>query len=134
MTPDKAQRLINYGWNSNEAERVLKKITKNIGIVSVQFAIAELINMVIRGIYMFMASDDENGFNKVKIEKILTISSMLAEVSNVATVVVTQDISKLDIGGLISMVHQIVISKRTQLEIEMKYVKKEFRTIVMEEI
>ena len=126
MTPDKAQRLINYGWNSNEAERVLKKITKNIGIVSVQFAIAELINMVIRGIYMFMASDDENGFNKVKIEKILTISSMLAEVSNVATVVVTQDISKLDIGGLISMVHQIVISKRTQLEIEMKYVKKEF--------
>ena len=83
---------------------------------------------------MFMASDDENGFNKVKIEKILTISSMLAEVSNVATVVVTQDISKLDIGGLISMVHQIVISKRTQLEIEMKYVKKEFRTIVMEEI
>lgn len=134
LTPDKAQRLINYGWNSNEAERVLKKITKNIGIVSVQFAIAELINMVIRGIYMFMASDDENGFNKVKIEKILTISSMLAEVSNVATVVVTQDISKLDIGGLISMVHQIVISKRTQLEIEMKYVKKEFRTIVMEEI
>lgn len=74
LTPDKAQRLINYGWNSNEAERVLKKITKNIGIVSVQFAIAELINMVIRGIYMFRASDDENGFNKVKIEKILTIS------------------------------------------------------------
>ena len=28
LTPDKAQKLINEGWNSNEAERLLSKVAK----------------------------------------------------------------------------------------------------------
>lgn len=134
LSPDKAQRLINEGWNSNEAERLLKKATRNVGIVAVQFTIAELINMIIRSIYLFMFPDEEIRFNKVKIEKILTISSLIAESSNVAVVAATRDISKLDIGGLISLVHQIVVNKNTQLEIEMEFINSEFRALVMEDI
>ena len=134
LSPDKAQRLINEGWNSNEAERLLKKATRNVGIIAVQFTIAELINMIIRSIYLFMFPDEEIRFNKVKIEKILTISSLIAESSNVAVVAATRDISKLDIGGLISLVHQIVVNKNTQLEIEMEFVNSEFRALVMEDI
>lgn len=134
LSPDKAQRLINEGWNSNEAERLLKKATRNVGVIAAQFTIAELINMIIRSIYLFMFPDDVIRFNKVKIEKILTISSLIAEGSNVAVVAATRDISKLDIGGLISLVHQIAVNKNTQLEIEMEFINSEFRTLVMEDI
>lgn len=134
LPPDKAQKLINEGWNSNEAERLLKKATKNAGVIALQLKIAELINMIIRSIYLFMFPDEGISFNKVKIEKILTISSLIAECSNVAVVVATRDISKLDIGGLISLLHQIVVDRNTQLKIEMEYIKNEFRALVMEEI
>ena len=134
LTPEKAQKLINQGWNSNEAERLLKKVTKNAGVIAAQFMIAELINMIIRSIYLFMFPDDGIRFNKVKIEKILTISSLIAEGSNVAVVAATRDISKLDIGGLISLVHQIAINRNTQLEIEMEFINSEFRALVMEDI
>ena len=133
LPPDKAQKLINEGWNSNEAERLLKKATKNTGVIALQLTIAELINMIIRSIYLFMFPDEGISFNKVKIEKILTISSLIAECSNVAVVVATRDISKLDIGGLISLLHQIVVDRNTQLKIEMEYIKNEFRALVMEE-
>lgn len=134
LPPDKAQKLINEGWNSNEAERLLKKATKNAGVIALQLTIAELINMIIRSIYLFMFPYEGISFNNVKIEKILTISSLIAECSNVAVVVATRDISKLDIGGLISLLHQIVVDRNTQLKIEMEYVKNEFRALVMEEI
>lgn len=134
LTPDKAQKLINKGWNSNEAERLLAKIAKNTGIIAMQYAISEMINMFIRSIYMFMFPDDENRLNTVKLEKILTISSLIAEGSNVAAVVAMRDISKLDVGGLISMVHQIATNRNTQLEIEMEFINKEFRNLVMEDI
>lgn len=134
LTPDKAQRLINEGWNSNEAERVLTMAAKNIGVIAAQYTIAEIINLIIRSIYLFMFPYDNVRFNKVKIEKILSISSMIAEGSNVAIVAATRDVSKIDIGGLISMVHQIATSRNTRLEIEMEYISKEFRTLVMEDI
>lgn len=134
LSPDKAQKLINEGWNSNEAERLLNKAAKNAGIIATQFTIAELINMIIRSIYLFMFPDEGISFNKVKIEKILTISSFIAECSNVAVVAATRDVSRLDIGGLISLVHQIVVNRDTHLQIEMEFVKSEFRTLVMEDI
>lgn len=134
LTPDKAQKLINEGWNSNEAERLLSKAARNAGVVAAQFTIAELINMIIRSIGLFMFPDDGNGFNKIRIEKILTISSLIAEGSNVAVVAATRDIARLDVGGFISLVHQIAINRRTQLEIEMDFVNREFRKLVMEDI
>lgn len=134
LTPDRAQKLINDGWNSNEAERLFSKAAKNVGVVAAQFTIAELINMIIRSIYLFMSPDDGVGFNKVRMEKILTISSLIAEGSNVAVVVAIRDISRLDVGGLISLVHQIAVNRKTQLEIEMDFINRELRNIVMEDI
>ena len=112
LTPDKAQKLINEGWNSNEAERLLSKVAKNAGIVAAQFTIAELINMIIRSIYLFMFPDHGVRFNKIRIERILTISSLIAEGSNVAVVAAIRDITRLDIGGLVSLVRQIAVSKK----------------------
>ena len=134
LTPDKAQKLINEGWNSNEAERLLSKVAKNAGIVAAQFTIAELINMIIRSIYLFMFPDHGVRFNKIRIERILTISSLIAEGSNVAVVAAIRDITRLDIGGLVSLVRQIAVSKKTQLEIEMDFINREFEKFVMEDI
>lgn len=134
LTPDRAQNLINEGWNSNEAERLFLKATKNIGVIATQFTIAELINMIIRSIYLFMFPDENIRFNKVKIEKILTISSIIAEGSNVAVVAAMRNVSRIDVGGLISMVKQIATSKSIRLEVEMEFINREFKNFIMEEI
>lgn len=134
LTPDKAQKLIDSGWNSNEAERILSKILKNAGVVASQYIVAELINTIIKWVYLLMFSEEDININKVRVEKILALSSIIAETSNIVTVAITRDISKLDIGGLISMVHQIATSKEVQLEIEMEYIRNEFRSIVMEDV
>ncbi len=134
LPPDIAQKLIDKGWNSNEAERVLKKIAKNVGVISAQFIIAELINMIIRGIYLILNPPDETEFSRVKIEKILKISSIIAEGSNVAVVVATRNIARLDIGGLISMVHQITFDAKTRMDVEREFIKNEFERVVMEDV
>ena len=133
LSPDKAQELINRGWNSNEIERAMKKTLKNAGVIALQFSVSEFINFVIRSIYLFMNSEDINIY-RTKIERILTISSIIAECSNVGVVTATRNISRLDIGGLISMVHQIVFDANTRLEIEMDYLNSEFDRLIMEGI
>lgn len=132
LSPDKAQELINRGWNSNEMERVMKKTMKNVSITTLQFLVSEFINYVIRSIYLIVNLED-NRINQVKIERILTISSIIAECSNVGVVVATRNISRLDIGGLISMIHQIVFDAETRLEIEMDFINTEFDRLIMED-
>jgi hypothetical protein len=134
LTPDKAQKLINEGWNSYELERILKKTMKNIGIVSSQFAVAEMINIIIRSIYLFANADKDIGIIKTKIERILSISSIMAETSNVAVVVATRNYEKLDVGGLISMVHQIALDVKTRTEMEMEFLNNEFDKLLMEDV
>ena len=131
LTPDIAQKLINKGWNSNEIERIIKKTVKNSSIIAMQFVISELVNFIIRYIYLFINLGD---INKAKIERILTISSTIAEFSNVGVVIATRNISKLDIGGLISMVHQIVFDLNTRIEIETDYINNEFNKLIMGDV
>ena len=134
LSPDRAQKLINKGWNSNEAERLLKKVAKNVGIISIQFIIAEMINMIIRSIYLIINSDNESYFSNVKIERILSISSIMSECSNVGVVIATKNVSRLDVGGLISMVHQIALDLNTRAELEIEYLNNEFERLLMEDI
>lgn len=134
LSPDIAQKLIDKGWNSNEAERLLKKCAKNLGIISAQYIISELINLIIRSIYLIVYPQEKINLSKVKIEKILKISSIIAESSNVGVVVATRKISNLDVGGLISMVHQIALDSKTKTEVEIEFIKNEFEHILMEDI
>lgn len=134
LSPDKAQKLIDIGWNSNEMERVLKKIFQNTGIISMQLFVSEIINTIIRSIYLFLNSNEEFTFSKVKIERILSISGIIAECSNVAVVAATRDVSRLDIGGLIGMVHQIAADLKTRSELEIEYLITEFDKVLMEDI
>ena len=83
--------------------------------------------------YLFTHSNDID-IGRVKIERMLTISSAIAECSNVAAVIATRDLTKLDIGGWINMVHQIVFDTNTRAKIEMDYINREFDRIIMEDI
>ena len=105
LKPETAQMLIDKGWNSNEAERLMNHIGKNIGIAATQFAVAHLINLLIKAIYMFFNPEEGSiAFNSVKIERILTISSAIAESANLLTVVATKNLDMLDVGGIINLV------------------------------
>ena len=133
LSPDKAQKLINKGWNSNEAQRIVKKTIRNAGVIGLQLSVSEFINAIIESIYLFINFENIK-IHQEKIKKILALSSIIAESSNVGIVVATRNISKLDIGGLLNTVHQIVFDARTRLEIEMDYIKSEFDKVIMENI
>ena len=131
LNPELAQKLIDKGWNSNEMDRVLKKAIKNVGGISTQYYLAEFINSIIRSIYL-LADPNEIMFQKVKIERILSISCVISEFSNVAVVAATRNISKLDIGGIVYAIHQIVFDLNTRAEIEMDYISNEFSRVLEE--
>ena len=133
LSPDKAQKLIDKGWNSNEAKRLIEQSMQNIAVIGAQFLVAELINTVIRSVYLMINhTDDEIQYSAVKVEKILKISSLIAEASNVAVVVATQNLSLMDIGGYISLVHQIFLDNKTRHEIEDEFIKNNFEKIILE--
>ena len=112
-------------------DRVLKKAIKNVGGISTQYYLAEFINSIIRSIYL-LADPNEIMFQKVKIERILSISCVISEFSNVAVVAATRNISKLDIGGIVYAIHQIVFDLNTRAEIEMDYISNEFSRVLEE--
>ncbi len=133
LTPDKAQKLIDKGWNSNEAKRLIEHSMKNITAIGSQFIIAEVINTIIRSVYLMINhTDDEVQFFSAKVEKILKISSLIAEASNVAVVVATQNLSLMDIGGYIGLVHQIFLDNKTRYEIEDEFIRNNFEKMILE--
>lgn len=133
LTPDKAQKLIDKGWNSNEAKRLVEQSMQNVAVIGSQFVIAEFINEVIRSVYFIIdGSNGDYNFSSVKIEKILRISSLIAEVSNIAIVSTIRNLSMLDIGGYISLFHQIVLDNKTRHEIEDEFIRNNFEKIIQE--
>ena len=71
---------------------------KTIGISAI---ISALINMILEAIYLFCLDDEEDiSIRKVRIKKVLLVSNSIVSTSNILYCAITQDISKLDIGGI----------------------------------
>lgn len=133
LKPETAQMLIDKGWNSNEAERLMNHIGKNIGIAATQFAVAHLINLLIKAIYMFFNPEEGSiAFNSVKIERILTISSAIAESANLLTVVATKNLDMLDVGGIINLVWQVAFDLKTRAAVEREFINQRLYEKIME--
>lgn len=135
LSAEKAQELLNKGWNSNELKRVAKDVTKK---TSIQFVIANFINTIISTLHFLMydeKKDESMDLYKVRTKRILAVSNSIAEALNIVYVggsvvvgvvsenatLVKKGLSKIDLGGYIEAVHQIVTSKKLQEKIRREY-------------
>lgn len=129
INAEKAQELIEKGWNSLEFKKILKDDTKHIGVSAV---LALLINLIIEIIYMFcFDTKDDFELKKVKVKKILSMSDVMAFSSNILYVALTKNMEKMDIGGFtvtfITLLHSGDFIKKMKQE----YIRNEFETLVM---
>lgn len=125
ISADKAQALMEKGWNSNELERYVKFLAKNAATIGVQALIAELINLLIDVLYSLTYSNEKDSSKElmeVRKKKILTYSNMIASTSNVIYSAISQDISKLDIGGLLLTIYRIATDSKFIKQVHDEYV------------
>lgn len=132
INPEKAQELIEQGWNSIEFKKLLSNDLKQIGISA---GLAIIINLVIEAIYLLCLKTNDNlDMRKVKIKKILSMSEALSSSSNVLYVALTKNVAKLDIGGIAVTMITLLHSQEFITQLKQEYIKKEFESLVMEKL
>jgi len=146
LSAEKQQELLGKGWNSKELDRIIESLGKymkgNLKIVATQFFIALFINMVIKTLHILMydeKSDENFELYSVRTARILEVSNEIASTLNIAYVagnvaggiltenpeMIKNGVKKIDLGGYIETVHQIVSSKRLQEQIRREYLEKQ---------
>lgn len=124
----KAQELIEKGWNSVEFERIIKGDLKQVGISA---ALSALINLITEAIYLLcVRSDDSLDIKRVRIKKILSIADVIASSSNVLYVALTENYSKLDIGGIGVTMLTLLNSLDFTCKIKQEYIRNNFAKLV----
>lgn len=129
INPEKAQELIEQGWNSLEFKNLLAVDLKQIGISA---GLALLINFIIEVIYLlcFETTDDRN-LRRIKIKKILSMSEVMASSSNILFVALTKNMAKLDIGGFAATMITLLHSQDFIKKMKQEYIRNEFELLVM---
>ena len=126
----KAQELIEQGWNSVEFQRLLKSDLKQIGISA---GLGILINVIIEAIYLLCVDSQESfDIKRVKINRILSIAGVISSSSNVLYVALTKNISKIDIGGISVTMLELLHSQEFISKVKQEYIKSHFEKIVLE--
>lgn len=135
---DKAQELIEKGWNSEEAKKfmikVMKIVAKDSLIIGIQFLLSYFINQIIKAIHLMMYDEERDGDIKlyeVRTRRILMTANVISTTSNFAYVAVTKQLNALDIGGAIETIRRIVIDIDYINKIKKEFIESSFRNMVM---
>lgn len=138
MSAEKAQELIEKGWNSEEAKVHLKKVMQNLSkdaaIVGIQFMLSYLINQIVKAIHLLLYDENVDGdfsLYEVRTRKILMTANTIATTSNFAYVAISKNLSALDIGGAIETIHRLVSDTEYIRKVKAEYIEKSFRNLVM---
>lgn len=134
----RAQSLLEMGWNSAEAEKVIKKLGKNLAVVGAQAGLSILINFIVKSLhFLYFDGDVENqaelDLYEVKTRKILSYSNAIASGSNILYVALSRDISKLDIGGIIVTIYRLISDGSFIKSIKKEFLENQWYNTVMGE-
>lgn len=130
--PQKAQELIEKGWNSLEFEKLLKGDIKQIGGNAV---LSVLTNVILYSIYVYLFDSGEPvEIKNVKASKILRLANVISSSSNVLYTFATRDCANLDIGGIGSTLIVCFTSTRFIGKIKREYIENHFYELVQGEI
>ena len=140
LNAEMQQRLLEKGWNSKELEKITKVLGKNLAVFSLQVIIGIFINMIIKTLHLMMYDEVKDGnydLYNVRTQKILKISNIIAESLNIVYVgssivigkqtgnpeLIKEGMKRIDLGGYIVAVHQIVKSSSVQEKIRREYLE-----------
>lgn len=132
----KAQNLLELGWNSVEAEKVIKKVGKNLAIVGAQAGLSILINFIVKSLhFLYFDGNPEDkmalDLYEVKTRKILSYSNAIASGSNILYVALSRDIQKLDIGGILVTIYRLITDYKFIKSVKKEFLEKQWYDIVM---
>ncbi|MBO5484594.1 MAG: hypothetical protein J5979_05245 [Lachnospiraceae bacterium] len=120
IDPQRAQELIEKGWNSQELQYLLRTDLLNLGINA---AVSILINLILKSIYLFcMDGEEDIEILKVRIQKILLVSNIISSSSNILYVAVTKRIGKLDVAGIGVTLLNLFKSKKFISDIKQEFI------------
>ena len=128
LSPQRAQQLLEKGWNSNEMERLFTKAAKDLAIIGAQFGIAIVIDQLVKALHLLCYDEVEDGSMSTylyKSQKILCYSTGMAEIANGIYVASTRDVGKLDIGGYMNFAKNLITSIKMKNQIETEFLEKE---------
>lgn len=144
LTAEKQQEFLKKGWNSKELKRIINSLktyaAHNAGVVSAQLLISLFINLVIQSLHKMMYDEESDGILELyqaRTKKILAVSNTIASLMNFVYVAgnvivgvhttnaetIAHGLKKIDIGGYVETVHQIVSNCKLQEQIRRKYLE-----------
>lgn len=132
----RAQSLLEMGWNSAEAEKVIKKLGKDLAVVGAQAGLSILINFIVKSLHFLyfdgdVENQDELDLYEVKTRKILSYSNAIASGSNILYVALSKDISKLDIGGIMVTIYRLISDGNFIKSIKKEFLENQWYNTVM---
>lgn len=136
LSATRAQDLLELGWNSVEAEKVIKKVGRNLAVVGAQAGLSILINFIIKSLHFLyfdgnVDNQQELDLYEVKTRKILSYSNAIASGSNILYVALSQDIQKLDIGGIMVTIYRLITDHKFITSIKKEFLEQSWYNTVM---
>lgn len=122
--------------NNDLAKDMLSKWHIDSWAILRSFGLAALINQLIFCIHSLFYNEDKDGprsMYEVRTRKILSYSNALATGSNVLVTVLTKDVSKLDVGGMLVTLYRLVSDYKFIHEVKRDFLQQEFHKMVVGE-
>lgn len=133
ISPAKAQALLEKGWNSEEAKKLLAIVGQDATTIGVQAMCSALINLIVRAVHLLIYDESmgiERSLYEVKTRKILLYSNMIASSSNVIYVALQKDLSKLDVGGIAVTLYRLVSDTNFIYKVKEEFVQKRWHEMI----
>ena len=133
ISPAKAQALLEKGWNSEEAKKLLAIVGQDVTTIGVQAMCSALINLIVKAVHLLIYDESmgiERSLYEVKTRKILLYSNMIASSSNVIYVALQKDLSKLDVGGIAVTLYRLVSDTNFIYKVKEEFVQKRWHEMI----
>lgn len=133
ISPAKAQALLEKGWNSEEAKKLLAIVGQDVTTIGVQAMCSALINLIVKAVHLLIYDESmgiERSLYEVKTRKILQYSNMIASSSNVIYVALQKDLSKLDVGGIAVTLYRLVSDTNFIYKVKEEFVQKRWHEMI----
>ena len=99
-----------------------------------QASYASMINMIIAIIHRLFApdiDDMEEKLYEVRTRKILSYSNLIASTFNVAVSAITEDFSKLDLGGIGVTIYRLITDSKFISEVKKEFIFGNYKDMIM---
>lgn len=120
--------------NNDLAKNMISKWHIDMLSITRGAALSSLINMLIaaiHGLFCTETTEMEQKLYQVRTKKILAYSNAIATSSNVAVVAITKNVKKLDVGGAMVTIYQLITSKKFIQEVKEEFIYGSYEKMIM---